>query len=60
MTDEERRPTTDDETAEQAGRTDLDVPDPTEGYGIVPEATDEELRDAYREAEPDPGAPGRD
>jgi hypothetical protein len=57
MTDD-RRPTTDDQTAEEAGRTDLDIPDPTEGYGIVPDATDDELREAYREAEPDSSRPG--
>lgn len=51
MTDD--RPNDDSETAEEAGRTDLDVPDPTQGYGALPDAGDEELREALRDADPD-------
>lgn len=51
MTDD--RPNDDGETAAEAGRPDLDVPDPTEGYGLLPDAGDEELREALRDSDPD-------
>jgi hypothetical protein len=36
-------------------RTDLDTEMPNDGYGIVPNATDEELRDTVRDAEAESG-----
>jgi hypothetical protein len=56
MTDD-RTTDPDEETAAEGGRSDLDVPDPTQGYGVLPDATDEELREAFRDAEPDPSRP---
>jgi hypothetical protein len=36
-------------------RTDLDTEMPNDGYGIVPNASDDELRDAVRKAEAESG-----
>ncbi|HKG56673.1 MAG TPA: hypothetical protein VKA85_05465 [Candidatus Limnocylindrales bacterium] len=38
-------------------RTDLDTQMPNDGYGIVPNATDEELRDGVHDAEAEAGLP---
>jgi len=41
-------------------RTDLDTQMPNDGYGIVPNATDEELRDGVHDAEAEAGLPEGD
>jgi len=38
-------------------RTDLDTDMPNDGYGIVPNASEEELRDAVHESEDEAGLP---